>query len=265
MNLRYYQFCPISRAAEVLGERWTILVVRELLLGTTRFSDFQRALAQISPTLLTKRLNQLQDCGLVIRKPLPDQKRTEYHLTAAGRELKPVILGLGKWGMKWARGQMSDDELDVQLLMYDFCRRLDGTQLPGGRTVIEFIFTELPKFEHWWIVVEDTKERELCVNNPGKRSDIQIRSDLRTMVEIWTGDLEIRDAKKDGRLQLSGNPLLVRTVALWLRSGLLADIRPHPDSLKLGNAPIGDDQRQDGRSALLYYRTPEALSVAAPG
>ncbi len=141
MSIRYGQFCPVAKAAEVLGERWTILIIRELLLGTTRFSDLQRALSQISPTLLTKRLNQLQDCGLVIRKKLPQQRRTEYHLTPAGRELLPVVIGLGEWGMKWARGQMSDDELDVELLMHDFSRRIDETQLPGGRTVIKFVFT----------------------------------------------------------------------------------------------------------------------------
>src|SRR3954469_20074958 len=132
MSIRYRQFCPISKAAELLGERWTILIMRELVLGTTRFNDFQRALSQISPTLLTKRLHELQECGLAVRKQMPDQRRTEYHATAAARELKPIILGLGKWGMKWARGQMNDDELDVDGLMYDLHRRIDVTQLPGG-------------------------------------------------------------------------------------------------------------------------------------
>lgn len=233
MSTRYWQFCPISKAAEVLGERWTILVLRELLVGTTRFSDFQRALAQISPTLLTKRLKQLQDCGLVVRKNLPRQRRIEYHLTPAGRALRPVILGLGEWGMKWARGQMSDDELDVQLLMVDYSRRIDRAQLPGGRNVIQFVFPGLPRFEHWWIVIEENGEPELCVVHPGKGVDIQIRSDLRTMVEIWAGDTEIRAAKKDGRLKLSGNPVLVRTLASWLRVGMTADIRPHPDALRV--------------------------------
>lgn len=181
MSIHYRQFCPIAKAAEVLGERWTILIIRKLLLGSTRFSDLQRALSQISPTLLTKRLNELVDCELVIRKTLPKQKRTEYHLTAAGRELLPVVTGLGKWGMKWARGQMSDDELDVELLMHDFCRRLDTTQLPGGRNVIQFVITGLDKFAQWWIVIEGDGKRELCVINPGKGVDVQLRSDLRTM------------------------------------------------------------------------------------
>jgi len=232
MSIHYGQFCPIAKAAEVLGERWTILIIRELLMGATRFGDLQRALSQLSPTLLTKRLNQLQDCGLVVRRNMPNQQRAEYHLAPAGRELRPVVMSLGEWGMKWARGQMSDDELDVQMLMVDFCRRIDETRLPGGRTVIEFIFTGLPKFDHWWIVLEEGKERELCVENPRKTVDLQIRSAVRTMAEIWAGDTEIRLAKKDGRLKLTGDPTLGRTLSAWLRTGLLAGVRPHPDSVK---------------------------------
>ena len=97
MSIRYGQICPVSKAAELLGERWTLLIIRELVLGTTRFNDFQRALSQISPTLLTKRLNQLQEAGLVMRKTMPDQRRIEYHPTAASKELKPIIL-------VWERG-----------------------------------------------------------------------------------------------------------------------------------------------------------------
>lgn len=233
MSIRYGQLCPVAKAAEVLGERWTILIVRELLLGTTRFSDFQRSLSQISPALLTKRLNQLVDCGLVARKTAPGKQRAEYHPTPAGRELQDVVIGLGKWGMKWARGQMGDDELDVEMLMYDFCRRIDATQLPGGEIVIGFAFPRLPKFAHWWIVIEANRERELCVDHPGKPVNLQIRTDVRTLAEIWAGDTTLRTATKEGRLQLSGEPALVRTVPSWLRPGMMADIRPHPDQLRV--------------------------------
>jgi DNA-binding HxlR family transcriptional regulator len=234
MSIRYGQFCPIAKASEILGERWTILIVRELLIGSTRFTELQRALSQISPTLLTKRLNQLQDAGLLVRKKMPGQRRSEYYLTPAGRELMPVVLGLGEWGMKWARGQMSDDELDVELLMHDFSRRIDEKQLPGGRTVIKFTFTGLTQFAHWWIVLEPNGERELCVNNPGKEVDVELCSDVRTMTEIWAGDREIRMAKNDGRLKMSGNPVLVRTVASWLRIGMFAGVRPGKRE-RLGN------------------------------
>ncbi|MBI2515459.1 MAG: transcriptional regulator [Opitutae bacterium] len=228
----YGQLCPIAKAAEVLGERWTILIIRELLLDNSRYSGLQRALSKISPTLLTKRLNQLQACGLVVRQTVPGQRRAEYHLTPAGRELGPVVIGLGQWGMRWARGQMGDSELDVQMLMVDFSRRIDRAQLPGGRVVIEFNFTGLPKFARWWIVVEADGERELCVDHPGHASDVQIRADLRTVAEIWIGDTDIQAARRDGRLRLSGEPALLRSLPIWLRPGALAHVRPHPDALK---------------------------------
>lgn len=233
MSIRYGQFCPVAKAAEVLGERWTILIIREMLLGTSRYSDFQRTLARISPTLLTKRLGQLVDCGLAVRQVRPGRTHAEYLLTAAGRELQPIVAGLGDWGMKWARGQMRDDELDVELLMADFCRRLDATRLPAGGAVIEFNYPGLPRFGRWWLVIEPDGKRELCVVHPGKPSDIQIRASVRTMTEIWAGDTNIRTAQKGGRLQLSGDPALIRTLASWLRPGSTAHIRPDPDPLRV--------------------------------
>lgn len=226
MSIHYGQFCPIAKAAEVLGERWTILIIRELLLGSSRFNELQRALSQISPTLLTKRLTQLQDSGLVIRRKLPKQERAEYHLTAAGKELLPVVVGLGEWGMKWARGQMSDDELDVELLMHDFSRRLDATALPGGRAVIHFVFSGLRKFGQWWIVLEENGERNLCADDPGHEVDVRIRSDLRTLTEVWAGDREVRSAVQSGRLEITGPPALTRSLPAWLRIGMFAHVRP---------------------------------------
>jgi DNA-binding HxlR family transcriptional regulator len=231
MRIRYGQFCPIAKAAEVLGERWTILIMRELVLGSTRFTELQRALSRISPSLLTKRLNELRDCGLIVQKKLPEQQRTEYHVTAAGRDLLPVLTSLGKWGMKWARGQMTDDELDVELLMFDLSRRIDRNQLPGGRHIIHVAFTGLTQFANWWIVLEETGERELCLINPGKEVDLRICSDVRTLTEIWAGDTAMRTAKATGRWQVTGNPLLIRTMPSWLRIGMFADVRPHRDRL----------------------------------
>ena len=232
MSIRYKQFCPIAKAAEVLGERWTLLILRELLLGSTRFSDLQRAISQISPTLLTKRLNELQDFGLLVKKAIPQQRRSEYHLTPAGRELMPVIVSLAEWGMKWARGQMSDDELDVELLMSDLSRRIDTSQLPGGRHVMQFIFADLTQFKNWWIVLEPDGERGLCLRNPGGPVGVQIRTDLRTMTAIWAGDLNMRAARSDGRLHATGSPSLIRTMSAWLRIGLFANIRPHSETPK---------------------------------
>jgi len=225
MSMKYGQFCPIAKATEILGERWTILIIRELLLGTSRFSDFQRALSQISPTLLTQRLGQLVDHGLVIRKPSPAGKRPEYFLTASGKELGPIISELAVWGMRWARGQMSDEELDVELLMYDICRRLDPATLPGGVTVLHFDFGQLDKFARWWIVAEEDR-RELCVHPPGREADACIRTDVRTLVEIYSGDRTVANARREDRLTVSGSPVLARTVSQWMPVSSVAHIRP---------------------------------------
>lgn len=233
MSFRYHQFCPLAKATEVLGERWTILIVQQLLVGTRRYRDFQRALVRLSPSLLTKRLNQLVDCGLVTRVQAPGQPHAEYRLTAAGRELRPVVLGLGRWGMKWARGQMRDDELDVHLLMHEYTRMIDSRHLPRGRTVIAFVFAGLPKFAHWWVLIDGPKERELCVNHPGCDADVQIRTDVRTLTEIWAGDTAVAAARRDGRLQLSGSPALIRSLPAWLGACSMAHIRPHPDALRV--------------------------------
>jgi len=229
-RLRYGQLCPIAKAAEVLGERWTILIIRELLVGNSRYSGLQRALSQLSPTLLTRRLKQLQDCGLVVRGPVSGRARAEYTLSPAGRELEGVVFGLGQWGMKWARGQMRADELDVQLLMVEFSRRLDAAHLPAGRTVLEFVIPGLPKFGRWWIVVEADGTRELCSNHPGRESTLTLRLDIRTLAEIWTGDTTLRNVLRSGRLRVTGDPTLARTLPAWLRPGALAHIRPaaHP-------------------------------------
>ncbi|MDZ7638395.1 MAG: helix-turn-helix domain-containing protein [Bryobacterales bacterium] len=223
--MKYGQVCPISKAAEVLGEPWTLLIVRELLLGTTRFNDFQRALSGISPSLLTKRLRQLEDHEIVVRKSLFEQRRAEYHLTAAGRELEPIVVGLGEWGMRWARGQMSDDELDVEMLMFDFCRRIDANKLPGGQTVLHFALSGLTKFPYWWIVVVGD-DRQLCLHPPAGKIDLRIETDVRTLAEIWTGDVAIREARQHGKLVLKGSSILSRSIGDWLRTGVLSHIRP---------------------------------------
>jgi DNA-binding HxlR family transcriptional regulator len=232
-RLRYGQLCPIAKAAEVLGERWTILIVRELLLGNSRYSGLQRALSQLSPTLLTRRLQQLQDCGLVLREPVSGRARAEYRLSAAGRELEPVLIGLGQWGMKWARGQMRADEMDVQMLMVDFCRRIETARMPAGRVVVEFNLSGLPTFSRWWIVLEKDGTRELCINSPGQAINLTLRTDLRTLAEFWTGDISLESAQKKGRLRLSGDPGLARTLSTWLRPSALAHVRPDPNQLSV--------------------------------
>ena len=221
----YGQFCPVAKASDIIGERWTVLILRELLLGTTRFNDFQRALSRISPTLLSKRLKELEKKGLIVRKRTPGQERHEYQLTACGRELEPIIEHLAVWGMRWARGQMTDSELDVEFLMWDMQRRLQTDHLPNGETVLCFAFDELDKFKTWWLVACGG-EVDLCTESPGKDVDLYINTRVRTLAEVWRGDLDLKSALRDKTVRAHGNMHLARTMPDWLGICLYADVKP---------------------------------------
>lgn len=211
----YGQFCPVAKATEIVGEKWTVLILRELLLGSTRFSELQKALPRISPTLLSRRLKLLEQKGLLVKKSPPGQRSAEYRLTACGRELQPLIEHLAVWGMRWARGQMSDDELDVEFLMWDLQRRLDTDLFPGGETVLCFHFDELKKHRTWWMVAREG-EVDLCTENPGREVDLYINTSVRTLVEIWHGDIKLDQAKRDDKLRVHGNAPLSRSMEQWL-------------------------------------------------
>jgi DNA-binding HxlR family transcriptional regulator len=221
----YGQFCPVAKATEIVGERWTLLILRELMLGTCRFNHFQRALSRISPTLLNKRLKYLEARGIIIKKKISGQKGYEYRLTPSGKELAPLVETLAVWGMRWARGQMTDAELDVEFLMWDLQRRLQTDQLPDGETVICFRFDELKQFKHWWLVVNDG-EVDLCTQDPGKDVDIYISSSVRGLAEVWKGDVPLRQALTNGTIKTHGVRMLERSLPKWLGLCLYKDVRP---------------------------------------
>jgi DNA-binding HxlR family transcriptional regulator len=223
--LDYGQFCPISKASEILGEKWTMLIVRELLLGATRFSQLQRGLGKISPTVLNKRLDTLRKAGLIVRRRVPDQRATQYQLTEAGRELYPIIFQLAEWGMRWARGQMTDHELDVELLMSNVQTRINPEKLPSGRTVIHFHYIDLKQYRDWWIKV-DGRDVDLCVDNPGVDVDVHITTDLRTMTPVWMGDVPIKQAQDSGKLKIVAPSVYTRDIKSWLSLYILSDVRP---------------------------------------
>jgi len=227
----YGQFCPVAKATELIGERWTILIIRELVLGTHRFSDFQRALSRISPSLLTKRLKELEKAGIIVRKAQQGRRGYQYFLTPAGRQLSPIIEHLATWGMRWARGQLTNKELDVEFLMCEIQRRLDTGELPDGETVLCFIFEELTRFKSWWIVVGDNGV-DLCTKNPGKDVDLYISSTVRTMVEIWEGDLGLKSALRKQLIRTNGNHQLARTLPAWFGICLYAHVKPGDPALK---------------------------------
>jgi len=221
----YGQFCPVAKAGDIIGERWTVLILREMLLGTTRYNDFQRALSRISPTLLSKRLKMLEEKGIIVRKRPPGARSHEYHLTACGRELEPLIEQFAVWGMRWARGQMTDSELDVEFLMWDLQRRLQTDQLPGGETVLCFVFDEQERFKTWWLVAcQDGVD--LCSENPGKEVDLYINTTVRDLAGIWRGDVPLATALRQKVIRTHGNVGLARSIQNWLGICLYADIEP---------------------------------------
>jgi len=229
----YGQFCPMAKATEIVGEKWTMLVLRELFMGTTRFNDFQRALSRMSPTLLAKRLRRLEDCGIIIRKKASGQRGHEYRLTAAGKELGPLIEVLAIWGMRWARSQLEDSELDVEFLMRDLQRQLHTDQLPDGETVICLIFDELTEHKAWWLVI-NADNVDLCTENQGKEVDLYINSSVRTMVEIWSGDLDIHKALRNEKIKANGSRHLIRTIQDWFGVCMYKDVsRGDPELMKL--------------------------------
>jgi DNA-binding HxlR family transcriptional regulator len=214
--MQYGQFCPVSKAAEILGERWTLLIIREILNGGRRFSELQRGLSTISPALLTERLNGLADRGLIVKRRIPGQRGFEYFPTAPCLDLGPVLHTLGEWGMRYAKDSLVDEDYDVDLLMLYMERTIATEKLPGATTVLRFEFKDMRKERFWWLIV-DGDQVDICIKNPGRDVYIFFKSTLRTMTDVWLGHRSYKAAIKDGSLEIIGPRNLVQTVGSWLR------------------------------------------------
>jgi DNA-binding HxlR family transcriptional regulator len=218
----YRQFCPVAMAAEILGTRWTVVLLRELLAGSARFNDLRRGVPRMSPALLSQRLKDLEVAGLVSRDPSPTEAGVfEYHLTAAGRDLGPLVDAFGIWGQRWVTTELSLQQLDASLLMWDMRRGLNPAPLPARRSVIKFRYPEQsPKDRTWWLVVEPKAREDLCVDlcsvDPGFDVDLYVLSDLRTMTAIWMGVDTVRVALAQERMVLNGDPDLAANMQIWL-------------------------------------------------
>lgn len=226
MPTSYGQFCPVAKAMEVLDERWTLLVVRELTLGSRYFNELRRGVPRMSPTLLSKRLHSLIRAGVVER--WQDGSRVSYQLTPAGWELEPIVQALGRWGIRWVP-ELGDEDLDPHLLLWDIHRNLDVEALPDGRTVLKFCFTDIPKAgREWWIVV-NPGEVDVCDADPGFDVRVTVQSSLRALVQVWRGDISWRDAMRSGELQLQGDTSARNAFPRWLKLSPLAGVpRPEP-------------------------------------
>ena len=217
----YHQFCQVAMASEILASRWTFVLIGEMLSGSTRFNEIRRGVPRMSPTLLSKRLRELEAAGLVLRC---EGRVTEYRLTEAGHELAPIIDSLGRWAMRWVDSECTLSNLDAQLLMWNMRRKLDLRELPRRRTVVQFIYPELPKDRRsYWLIASPGTGADLCVIDPGFDVDLHVSADLKSMTAVWMGYARLQDELDQGRIELIGDAGLVRTLPLWLKPSGFAD------------------------------------------
>jgi DNA-binding HxlR family transcriptional regulator len=226
MSSQYGQFCPVAKAMELLDERWTILVIRELMMGSQHFNALRRGVPKMSPALLSKRLQTLVRAGVVER--WEDGNRVTYRLSESGKELVPIVEALGRWGIRWI-GELGDEDLDPHLLMWDMRRTVDTGAVPEGRTVIAFVFPELPSTcRRWWLLIT-ADGADACDFDPGHPVRVSVQTSLRTMTRIWRGDLAWAAALRSGELQLDGTQQARRALPRWLKlSGFAQVPRPAP-------------------------------------
>jgi DNA-binding HxlR family transcriptional regulator len=221
----YGQFCPVAKAMELLDERWTLLVVRELLAGSQHFNELRRGVPRISPAVLSKRLRTLVRAGVVVRDG--DGTHVTYRLTAAGEELREVVEALGVWGTRWVP-ELGDEHLDPHLLLWDIHRNLDVDVMPAARTVLAFHLRGVDAAAaDWWVVVAGGQS-DLCDVDPGYEVTVRIDATLVALTELWVGDLGWDQALLSGAVRLHGVTAVRRLVPVWLKLSAFADV-PRPD------------------------------------
>lgn len=247
MASTYGQYCPLSLAAELLCERWTLLVVSRILSGCTRFNEIHRGVPRMSPSLLSQRLSELESAGILHRRRGPGGS-CEYRLTRAGHELEGIVEGLASWGQAWAR-DLDLDDLDPAFLVWSMHARIDSARMPPGGTVVEFALSGAPDgVARFWLVHRDGAV-EMCLKDPGLDVDLVVTSDLRLFVEAWRGLRDLRHELRLGRIRLDGDAKLQDALPGWIR----------PDSL--ASLP----RRRPGRERRLASRTRQRNETTAIG
>jgi DNA-binding HxlR family transcriptional regulator len=220
----YGQFCPVAKAMELLDERWTMLVIRELLCGSRHFNALRRGVPRMSPSLLSARLRTLVRAGIVER--YEDGRQVTYELTPAGEQLRPIVEALGQWGLRWVP-ELGDEDYDPHLLMWDIRRNVDLSAVPPGRTVLRFTFPDVaPEDRSWWLVMTPD-EVDLCTFDPGHPVLGTVETDLRTLTRIWHGELTWAQAQRTGDVHIHGAPQVGRNLARWIPK---ASILPPPSA-----------------------------------
>ncbi|MFS8606883.1 MAG: winged helix-turn-helix transcriptional regulator [Gammaproteobacteria bacterium] len=211
----YNQFCPVAKAAEVFCARWTPLILRELATGSTRFSQIQRGVPLASPTLLSRRLAELEAEGVVERREAADGRWT-YHLTPAGEEFVPIVTALGVWGQRWARRELAENEMDLSLLLWALEKGAHPESFGPGRTIVELELADQPERKRrWWFLNEDGR-CELCLKRPDRDAQVYVVTSLPDLIRVWRGDLALETALATGRVKIHGNARMRRAFRRWL-------------------------------------------------
>ncbi len=236
----YGQFCPVAKAMELLDERWTLLIVRELLAGSQHFNELRRGVPKMSPALLSKRLRILVRAGVVERQD--DRNRASYVLTPAGKELGPIVEALGRWGARWVP-ELGDEDLDPHLLLWDMHRNVDHHAVPAGRTTVEFAFRDVSGAARtWWMVIHEG-DVDICDIDPGHPVTVTVDANLRTLVQVWRGDLSWSGAMQSGEIVLLGPGHVQRGFTRWFT---LSDFAPVPRGVLAGQTGTAGSGRALG-------------------
>jgi DNA-binding HxlR family transcriptional regulator len=223
----YGQFCPIAVACETFAERWTPLILRELLAGASRFNEIRQTIPLISRTLLGQRLRELEDAGIVQSRPLPRGRGREYRPTPAAEEFRDVLERLGEWGQRWATTQFDPENLDLMMLMWDMRRRINVAGLPDRRIVVRFEFRAYPPrcraLRTTWLILERTG-CDVCLKDPGYEVDLVVHAETRAMARVWAGAVPFAQAVREGGIRVEGPRDFVRAFPTWLLLGHFAHV-----------------------------------------
>jgi DNA-binding HxlR family transcriptional regulator len=236
----YAQYCPIAKASEVLGDRWTLLIVREMLGGANGFNELQRGLPGISRSVLADRLRSLERAEIIERRTGPKGRTLEYRLTLAGRDLESVVQALGEWGATWSFTDPRPEELDPDLLIVWMARHVDREQLPPGRTVVKFEFRAPAK--RYWMVLEPS-EVSVCLQHPGFDVDLEVAVDTATLYRVYLGRAELTGALRAGAVTLAGRRELQRGFGRWFAWSAFAPASRRADERRRAASRLTGPQR----------------------
>ena len=217
--------CPAMASADILGDKWTLLLLREMFLGTTRFGRFQKAIPRMSPSILSKRLKTLEAAEIIIRKSTPSGQAAEYKLTRSGRELGPIVENMAVWGMRWRKRSIAAQDCDVGGFMWDFHRTLNTEGLPDGETVILVQISDRTDLDTWWVIANGDAV-DLCPDDPGHEVDVYLTATLANLIALWLGDIGVRDATESKAVFLDGPRHLINTAPDWMAQSPLVGVRP---------------------------------------